>query len=407
MEDKEFFERVLGLNGQWVVKELKLDLEKGQVRVGIEAVVERRQWKDKEGNKAHIQGYELRRWRHLDTMQLETILEVRVPRLLKGDGKTEMASVPWAESGSRWPLLFEAWCIRLLQMASDIEKARKFLGLSWDSVQVIMNRAVERGLMRRDLTGLEVVGVDEKSFGKGQDYISVLHDIEGGRVLEVGVGADAASVESLWKKLPAEALSAIKLAVMDMAETMRKGTRDALGDIDIGYDRFHVDKHVVAAVDEVRRKENQELLEIGDHTLKNTRFLWLFNPLNMKTWHRERFEKLLEMDLHTAHAWAMKELWARFWDMPDEASAKAHFQEWFDHIMKESLEPLKKVARMIKNHLDGILVAFRHKITNAVAEGNNSIIQSLKNAARGFRNFSNYRVRILFYCGKLDMLPNL
>jgi len=68
---------------------------------------------------------------------------------------------------------------------------------------------------------------------------------------------------------------------------------------------------------------------------------------------------------------------------------------------------MKKVARMIHKQFEGILVVFKHKVTNAVSEGLNSKMQALKSAARGFRNFNNYRVRILFYCGKLNLMPSL
>jgi len=407
MEDKVFFEKVLGLNESWKVQDIHLDMEELKVKVVLDSIVKRGQWEDSSGTKAQVQSYEVRQWRHMDTMQLETIIEARVPRLLKKDGSTEMVKVPWADSSSRWTLMFEAWCVKILGVASDIEKARGLLRLSWDSVQRVMSRAVERGMQRRQLTELEVVGVDEKSFKKGQSYVSALHDIEQGRVLEVIEGADAKAVENLWKLLPAEVLEGIRVAVMDMAATMQKGTKEVIPKAQICFDRFHVDKHVVDAVDQVRRKENEELIKQGDDTLKNTRYYWLFNPENMKSWQKDRFDKLVNLDLFTAQAWAMKELWTRFWDQPDEESARFHFESWYDHVMEKSMEPIKKVARMIKTHFDGIIAAFNHKVNNATAEGLNSKIQSLKYAARGFRNFDNYRIRILFYCGKLDLLSDL
>lgn len=98
--------------------------------------------------------------------------------------------MPWAERHSRFTLLFEAFAIRVLQAASSVEEARKLLGPSWSSAQRIMDRAVERGLERREVDKVEHVGIDEKSFGRGQDYISVMTDIDGSRVLEVSQGRD-------------------------------------------------------------------------------------------------------------------------------------------------------------------------------------------------------------------------
>jgi transposase len=66
-----------------------------------------------------------------------------------------------------------------------------------------------------------------------------------------------------------------------------------------------------------------------------------------------------------------------------------------------------KVAAMLKRHLEGVLAYITHRITNAMSEGFNSRIQSIKSAARGFRNFENYRTRILFFCGRLELIPNV
>jgi transposase len=60
---------------------------------------------------------------------------------------------------------------------------------------------------------------------------------------------------------------------------------------------------------------------------------------------------------------------------------------------------------MLKRHIENILTYIKHRITNAFAEGINSRIQHIKATARGFRNFNNYRISILFYCGRLNLYP--
>jgi transposase len=102
----------------------------------------------------------------------------------------------------------------------------------------------------------------------------------------------------------------------------------------------------------------------------------------------------------------MKENFRDFWNRPSERSGKRFFDHWYSWAIRSRLEPIKKIARMLKNHLGGLLSYFRHRVTNAITEGFNSRIQSVKSAARGFRNFANYRLRILFYCGKLEMMPH-
>ena len=106
-----------------------------------------------------------------------------------------------------------------------------------------------------------------------------------------------------------------------------------------------------------------------------------------------------------ARAWAIKELFTKLWMYRYEGSARKFFKNWFGWAARSQLKAIIKVARIIKRHLENILTYLRHPITNAVTEGLNSKIQSVKSAARGFRNFRNYRIRILFFCGKLNLYP--
>jgi transposase len=123
--------------------------------------------------------------------------------------------------------------------------------------------------------------------------------------------------------------------------------------------------------------------------------------------HKERFEALLETNLRTARAWACKEQMAEFWQQPDAEAGNAFFQQWYRSVTGSRLPRLKKVAKALKARLGGLLTHFKHRITNALTEGFNSKIQALKADARGFRRFQNYRTRILFFCGKLDLPPAL
>jgi transposase len=82
-----------------------------------------------------------------------------------------------------------------------------------------------------------------------------------------------------------------------------------------------------------------------------------------------------------------------------------HFKDWFGWVSRSQLKPVVEVAHLLKRHLEYLLTYLKHPITNAVTEGLNSKIQSIKSNARGFRSFKNYRIRILFFCGKLDLYP--
>jgi transposase len=171
------------------------------------------------------------------------------------------------------------------------------------------------------------------------------------------------------------------------------------------HDKFHVAKHLNEAVDQVRRQEHKQLLAQGDETLKGTRQLWLFNPMHLNPEQATTFKQLIYSGLKVARAWAIKELFSKLWEYVYEGSARRFFKQWFGWASRSRLKPMVKVARMIKSHLENILTYLRHPITNAVTEGLNSKIQAIKSNARGFRSFKNYRIRILFFCGKLALHP--
>ena len=292
--------------------------------------------------------------------------------------------------------MFEAFAIEVLQASCGVSKAAALIGLSWDTVHEIMARAVKRGLAKRDTEAVAYLGIDEKSFGKGQDYVSVMTDISGSRVLDVVPGRDEESVEKLWETLTSTQLQKVKAVAIEMWQAFENSVGKHAPQADIVHDRFHISKHLNESVDKVRRQENKALRKEGDERLVGTKQLWLFNLDNIRNERREEFDALREQELKTARAWAIKEQFRWFWSYCYAGTAKNFFEDWYSWASRSQLKPVVKVARMIKKRLGNILTYFKHRITNAHAEGFNSRIQNIKSNARGFRNFQNYRTRILF-----------
>ena len=114
---------------------------------------------------------------------------------------------------------------------------------------------------------------------------------------------------------------------------------------------------------------------------------------------------LERLELEVGKAWCLKELFRHFRDRRDKECARSHFNHWLTEVRRLGIKEMKGVARMPGKHLENTLTYFETCITNAVSEGLNSKIQSLKSSVRGFRNFQNYRIRILFFCGKLTPSP--
>jgi transposase len=314
-------------------------------------------------------------------------------------------AVPWAGKHSRFTLMFEAFAIEVLLACGNVKAACSLLRLDWDSGDTIMRRAVSRGLERRETENVTRVGIDEKSFGKGHDYVSVMTDIDGGRVLEVVPGRDREAADALWNSMPKAQRGKIKAVAMDMWRAFISATKSHAKQADIVFDRFHVSKHLNEAVDQVRRKENKALRSEEDESLKGSKQLWLFNPENMSEELRKELTELRKLGLDTGRAWAIKEQMRRFWEYRSEGWARRFFAWWHGWAVRCRLKPIIKVAKMLKRHLNGLMNYFRHRITNAISEGFNSKIQHVKYSARGFRKFESYRTRILFFCGKLELRP--
>jgi transposase len=197
----------------------------------------------------------------------------------------------------------------------------------------------------------------------------------------------------------------VEAVAVDMWEPFIRTIEKEVPDADIVHDKFHVSKYLGEAVDKVRRQEHKELMAQGDETLKGSRQLWLYNPENFSPEQRLEFGALKDLHLKVARAWAAKELFSQFWNYQEEGWARRFFKGWYSWVSRSRLKPLVEVGQTLKRHLDNLLTYLKHHITNAVTEGLNSKIQSIKAAARGFRSFRNYRIRILFFCGKLDLYP--
>ena len=405
-ELQKHYAQLLGIGSPWEVKtvELKLAEKKVEIELG---------WQWGAAAKCPECGRECsihdcapeRTWRHLDTMQFTTLIRARTPRSDCPEHGVKTMQVPWAAPQGRFTLLFERFAVEVLLASASISQACELLGISWDTAQEIMRRAVERGLERRRLEELKHLGMDEKSFKRGQSYITLLTDLEESRVLDVVEERTVEAADQLWETLSPEQKQTVEAVAVDMWEPFIQTIQKQVPDADIVHDKFHVSKYLGEAVDKVRRAEHKELMAQGDETLKGTRQLWLYNPQNFSPDQAEEFSALKDLQLKVARAWAAKELFSKFWEYQEEGWARRFFKDWFGWVNRSRLKPVVEVAQMLKRHLDNLLTYLKHHITNAVTEGLNSKIQSLKAAARGFRSFRNYRIRILFFCGKLNLYP--
>jgi transposase len=410
MRDRDLYAQILGLTRPWSVIDVELDTSDEEVRVLVRHDGSATLCCPECGRASPGYDTRRRRWRHLDTCQYRTILIAETPRVMCAEHGVKQVRVPWAEPGSSFTALYESLVIDWLKEASIAAVSRR-LHLSWDEVDGIMQRAVTRGLERRRAEGEQAparLGVDETSFAKRHEYVTVVTDLDAKEVLHVADDRTAGSLEAYYESLGPGELERIEVVCMDMWQPYITATRKRvpLGPGKIAFDKFHVAKHLGDAVDKVRRGEHRTLKREGDDRLTRTKYLWLAHPANIEegTW-RERFRWLRDSALKTARAWAIKETAMGLWEYVSRGWARRAWRRWYGWAIRSRLEPVKRVARMIRAHLEGIITAIVHRATNAGAESINAKIQRVKRMACGYRNRQRFRHAIYFHLGGLDLYP--
>ncbi len=408
MQDHQLYQRILGIEGPWQVERVDLKLKEGEVHVYL-THEDNREWACAEcGVLCPLYDHQPeRQWRHLDTCQYRTILHAEPPRSRCPEHGVRVVKLSWAEASSRFTALFEGLAIAWLKHASQ-KAVGEQLRLSWDEIHGIMERAVERGLARRQAEEIPYLGVDEKAFRKGHKYLTLVNDLTRSRVLYVAEDREQSSLDGFWPTITAEQQASIEAVALDMWDPYVASVRGHLPKAEekMVFDKFHIAKHLGEAVDRVRRREHKVLKAEGDERLKGTKYDWLRNPASMEGEQKREFAELRKSELKTARAWALKETAMDLYDYVYEKPARRHFHWWYNWAVRSRLQPMKEVAAMLKRRFENIITYLRHRITNAASESLNAKIQWIKYTARGFRNKQNFINAIYFHCGSLDLAPS-
>ncbi len=407
VRDVEFYQKILALSGPWTVARVELSIPNRQVDVWLEHA-EGERWPCPEcGTKLSLYDHrEERTWRHLDTMQFQTILHARLPRVECPTPRVRPVKGPGAEPHGRFTALFETLAISVM-LETDVLGACTILSISWDEAWGIQERAVQRGLVARPPLALKQMGVDEKAVGHGQQYMTLVYNLETPRVEWIGEERKKETLDQFFRTLTPEQREAIEAVGMDMWEPFVASIREYVPSAEekIVFDRFHIMQHANEGVDRVRKSENRDLLKDGDPTLKGSKYLWLYRGANLPEKHRTRFGELQALHLRTGRAYALKEALGDLWNYGSLGWARKYLARWYFWATHSRLSPMIEVAQMVKGHLMGVLNFFRHRITNAVAEGLNSKIATIQKMAYGFRNKDHFRTAVMFRCGGLQLYP--
>ena len=314
MTETTLYEKLLGIERRWRVRDVRLALDQGDDEVGVEFAGEALVCP---AGGAACPGYDRRPrvWRHLDTMQYRTLVRPEVPRVRCAEHGVQQVQVPWAGSAVAVHGAVRGDGDRLAE-GGELRGGGAAVPLSWERVAGIQERAVRRGLSRRPAAAAQAVGVDETSFQRRQEYVTVVNDLTTWepRVLYVADGRAAAALDGM--------------VAMDMWPAYIRSVREHTEAL-IAFDKCHVAQHLGAAVDKVRRSENRALQQQGDDRLVKTRYLWLTRRGNMTQRQRRAFTPLRRSSLRVARAWAIMELAMRLWDYRSRGWAERMWRRWY------------------------------------------------------------------------------
>jgi len=407
MESKELYRHLLGINEPWTVERVDLDMTQGRVDVYVGHAKGVRFACPECGQEHAVYDHSAERtWRHLDSCQFMTYLHASPPRVSCTEHGVRQARLPWADEGSRFTHLFEALAVNVL-LAANIERAAGLLRISWDQAWHLMERAVLRGRAAKGNSLPKQIGVDEKAIAKGHQYMTLVCDLDRATVEYVGEGRREESLAAYFEAFGSERCADIEAISLDMWPAFINACQEQVPGADdkMVFDRFHIMRHIVEAVDKVRKQEHKALMDKGDTTLVKSKYLWLTNPCNMTDQTKARFKELQSSELATGRAWALKEVLRELWNYRSAAWALKFWKRWYYWATHSRLQPMIDAAKLIARHLPNVLTYFKHRITNAVAEGLNSKIATVQKRACGFRNRDHFKIAIYFHCGGLDLYP--
>lgn len=405
MKPEQLFAVALGLREPWFIERVEFLDEAGQKVLHLHVNYHRGvDLLGLDGSKYKAYDHRRRTWRHLNFFQHQCYLHADVPRVQQADGTTQQVDVPWANEGSSFTLLFEAFALTLCQSGMSLSAAGKMLGVDGRVVGRIISRYVHEALESQPLDQVKVMGVDETSSRKGHNYLTILTDMNEKKVVGVGQGKDElAFIEALEHcTIRGVCAGKVETVVMDLSPAYKAAVKNHLNNAELVFDRFHLEQMINKAVDDVRKQEAKSTIE-----LKNTKYLWLRNASSLKP--RQLFDVnfLCETYPRLGKAYRMKEWFKEIWNAEEPFEATVLMKEWINLAARSKIEPLKRVAKTFRAHWNGIVKFFHTRYTSAFVERVNLKIQEIKRLAKGYRNMQNFITMIYFHLGKLQLTTHI
>jgi transposase len=313
--------------------------------------------------------------------------------------------VPWSSGKSRLTISYQWFLAGWARRLSWQEVATVF-HTTWEHVRDSVRHAVQWGIVHRDLTGVEAIGVDEIQWRRGHHYLTLVYQIDAGcrRLLWIGRERTEASLRHGLRCLGHSFCSGLRFVCSDLWQPYLKVLAEQAGGAIHVLDRFHIMKQLGEAIDHVRAAEVKRLKQDGyEPVLKHSRWCLLKRPENLTDSQTVKLDELLKYNLQSVRAYLHREDFQRFWQYQSPGWAARFLDEWCARVMRSRLAPLKKVARSLRTHRALLLNWFHAKgtISAGIIEGFNNKAKLTMRKSYGFREYETIELALYHQLGNL------
>ena len=276
--------------------------------------------------------------------------------------------------------------------------------LHWDTVKTIDKRAIQAAQAARPLDGITTLGVDELAVGRGQNYWHLVSALDGPRraeVLFVGEGRKEKDLRKFWKWFGPSRAQQITHAVMDMWKPFRRSFQAHCPGVAIIYDKFHVIRHLLEALNTVRKQEFKRAGKRMKGLLCGKKFILLSRQAHVRGKARAALRQLLGHNRRLFKGHLLKESFGHLWSYRSKTWARKFFTQWVAQLKWSRLAPYHKFARMVEAHLEGILAYCDKRVPLGYIEGANLKARNVIRRAYGYRDQEYMKLKIIQACSSL------
>lgn len=348
---------------------------------------------------------EFRRFEFIPFWGISLCFRYRMRRVDCKDCGVKVEEVPWGTGKSELTKTYMQYLAHWAKKLSWKEVAISFR-TSWEKVFASVEYVVEWGIKHRDLSDVTAIGVDEIQWSKGHKYLTLVYQINSGRIRLLWIGADRTVKTFLrfFRFLGKERSENLKYICSDMWKPYLKVIKKKASQAINILDRFHIVAKLNKAIDDVRADEYRKMLDAGHAPiLKHTRWLLLKRPENLTEKEDVKLKHLIKYNLKSVRSYLLKEDFQWFWEYVSPYFAGIFLDRWCKRVMLSQIEPMKKVVKTLRNHKELILNWFRAKkqFSSGVVEGLNNKVKLTIRKSYGFRTFKATEIALYHTLGKL------